>query len=461
MRSFLLKNRYFFITFTVAGWALRAYFLKHNALIAGDSLIYGDIAKTWLQEGVFGMRELGVTVPTLVRLPGYPAFLVAMFKLFGVEHYTAVLRVQLVIDLVTCFLVAEAARRMASERAARMAFILATLCPFTASYCATPLTETISIFFVAGALLAAVCALEQPQRLRCWLAAGIALGASILLRPDGGILLGALLLYVLWRCFKASAANRDRRRRLIAGAMLLAAVSLAPLVPWTLRNWRVFHVFQPLAPRYANTPDEFVPMGFNRWIKTWCVEFASTNDVYWKVPGEEVNFEDIPARAFDDLQQRERTEALIERYNQSRTLPPQLDAEFGALARERVHHSYFRYYVWLPLLRVADMWLRPRTEMLNVEIHWWDFEDHTETVIVAAFLALNAFYLLAAGWGMLGRPEVKYGGLLLLFMLLRSLTLATLENPEPRYTLECFPAVMVLAGAGLAKLGRRRSASQL
>jgi hypothetical protein len=32
------------------------------------------------------------------------------------------------------------------------------------------------------------------------------------------------------------------------------------------------------------------------------------------------------------------------------------------LAAERVHVAPFRYYVWLPALRIADMWLRPRTK---------------------------------------------------------------------------------------------------
>jgi hypothetical protein len=40
--------------------------------------------------------------------------------------------------------------------------------------------------------------------------------------------------------------------------------------------------------------------------------------------------------------------------------------------------------------------------------------------------------------------------LLILFLLLRSAFLGTLENPEPRYTLECYPAIIVLASALLA-----------
>jgi hypothetical protein len=38
-------------------------------------------------------------------------------------------------------------------------------------------------------------------------------------------------------------------------------------------------------------------------------------------------------------------------------------------------------------------------------------------------------------------------GLFVLFLALRSLFLGSLENPEPRYTLECYPVVIVLAAA--------------
>jgi hypothetical protein len=37
--------------------------------------------------------------------------------------------------------------------------------------------------------------------------------------------------------------------------------------------------------------------------------------------------------------------------------------------------------------------------------------------------------------------------LLLTFVILRSAFLGTLENPEPRYTLEMYPVVIILAAA--------------
>src|SRR5262249_36151769 len=109
-------------------------------------------------------------------------------------------------------------------------------------------------------------------------------------------------------------------------------------------------------------------------------------------------------------------------------------------------------YVWLPFLRVADMWLRPRIEMLNLDLRWWTFDDVNESLISIALGVLNACYLLAALAGLREQAGVRFAGLLITFIVLRSLMLATLENPEPRYTLECYPAVIILAAAGLAAM---------
>jgi hypothetical protein len=46
--------------------------------------------------------------------------------------------------------------------------------------------------------------------------------------------------------------------------------------------------------------------------------------------------------------------------------------------------------------------------------------------------------------------------MMLLFVLLRSAFLGTLPNPEPRYTLECYPVVLLLAGAWVSGRGSLR-----
>ncbi len=61
---------------------------------------------------------------------------------------------------------------------------------------------------------------------------------------------------------------------------------------------------------------------------------------------------------------RDATLAMIADYNQSQDMTPELDARFGKLAADRIRAHPIRYYAVLPVLRVADMWLRPRTEIL-------------------------------------------------------------------------------------------------
>src|SRR5579859_81564 len=175
-----------------AGTALRLWFIHAFPQIQGDSLLYADIARNWLTHGIYG-RSLThpgaapVIAPTLVRLPGYPAFLAVCFAIFGNQNYFAVLYLQVVIDLATCLLLAGFVRRVCGQRAAIAALWLASLCPFTANYVAMPLTETPSIFCVALGLCAFAAVIERPLW-RWMVALAFAWSYAALLRPDGALL---------------------------------------------------------------------------------------------------------------------------------------------------------------------------------------------------------------------------------------------------------------------------------
>ena len=226
--------------------------------------------------------------------------------------------------------------------------------------------------------------------------------------------------------------------------MIVAVVSLAPLVPWALRNLHTLHRFQPLAPRYANQQDEFVPAGFNRWTKTWIADYASVEEVYWPVPGDTVDAGKLPARAFDSEAQRQQTTQLLADYNDILHVTPELDARFAALAEQRVRDAPLRFYVWLPFLRIADMWLRPRTETLPSDSRWWEFNDDPKWSALAVVLGIvGLLYVGMAAAGLMRGRAIPLIGLLLTFVILRSIFLGTLENPEPRYTLECYPAIII------------------
>ena len=460
--SLLRKSRGVFLLFFLAGLFLRLCFYFRFPHIAGDSFIYGDIARNWLEHHVYGLSHADGIQPTFIRLPGYPAFLVACFVFFGREHYHAVLFVQIVVDLLGCFLIADLARRTLSDRAAKITFALAVLCPFTANYTAAPLAETLSIFFVALVLDSAAAgfiALDAGRTAsKAWIACGVALAAGILLRPDGGILLVAIGLYLIWRMWRRAG---ERVRLFWVGALLLA-IAVAPLAPWTARNWRVFHQFQPLAPRYANDPGEFVATGFNRWMRTWIVDYVSTEEVYWHVDGDALDLNNLPRRACDTSEECAETRAIFEDYNKPLYVGPELDARFGQLAQERIARRPVRYYLWLPLARIGDMWLRPRTEMLPLDSRWWQYDDDPHDAVIATIWGLlNLAFVVAAALGIIRGPRPRYLALMLLFVVLRSVFLGTLENPEPRYTLECYPVLFVLAGGWISGWRRHRSGSPL
>src|SRR5260370_3577990 len=132
--------------FVAAALGLRLFFLLRFPGVVTDSFIYGDIAKNWLRHGIYGLSGADGISPTYIRLPGYPAFLAFIFAIFGTDHYRAALTVQVLVDLGTCFLCADIARRLLGPRPAKLAFILAALCPFLANYSAAALTEPLEAF---------------------------------------------------------------------------------------------------------------------------------------------------------------------------------------------------------------------------------------------------------------------------------------------------------------------------
>jgi Dolichyl-phosphate-mannose-protein mannosyltransferase len=444
------------LALALGAW-LRLWFLWHFPQVNGDGLIYGDIAKNWLLHGIYGRTvyaAAGATIhPTLIRLPGYPLFLAASFRIFGVDHYGAVLYLQVVIDLVSALIVAWTTRAIAGSRAGMWALFLAALCPFTANYVAAPLSETLSIFCIAVGCAALVW-LQMRPGWAPYLLLAVDWSYATLLRPDGALLAIASFLAIVVFANRSFAGlpplGRARAWRLALGAGLLSVI---PFLFWTARNFRTFHIFEPLAPRYATDPGETTVPGFQRWMKTWIVDFASTSDIYWNAESDPMEVNLLPARAFDSPAQQEETADIFAAYNETTTITPAIDARFNALAAEREHTHPLRSYLELPLLRVLDMWLRPRTEMLNIELRWWQYDRHNaETEFATGYAALNLAYIVLAA---IGAWRLRHRQAMLVFAIvtycvLRSLLLATIEAPEARYTIEVFPMLCILAGTACA-----------
>jgi hypothetical protein len=435
-----------------AGLVLRLWMLRDIFQVNGDALVYGGLAKNLLLHGRFAFTlGNGEMHSTLIRLPGYPLFLAVCFRLFGMENYFAAACVQIALELLGCLLLASFARHIAPaalKRGAELATLwLAVLCPFTATYAFAPLTEAPTLFVLALAMWAMARFRDEPRwAYALWFTFAVTWAA--LLRPDGTLAAVAFAPALAIGLPCGNGPGRIPLRKLVRMTVVCVLLALAPFAAWTARNWRAFHVFEPLAPRLANDPGEKPTLGWEHWVKSWCLDFVSTYDIYWRVPGDDLDLSKLPSRAFDTPAQYAETVALADDYTDEMDITPEIDARFERLAEERVAAHPLRYYVGLPLGRVADMWLRPRVENLNIDLDWWVYAHHqAETEFSWAYAGLNVLYLVLGFAGLTMRP--RFWGALLAYMLLRSALLLDIAAPEARYTLECFPMLFALGGIAL------------
>ena len=87
MGEMIRKHARFFLGVTLLGLAFRLFLVVCAPGVVDDSRLYADIAKNWLLHGSYAITNSGTIMPTLSRLPGYPAFLAAVFWLFGIDNF--------------------------------------------------------------------------------------------------------------------------------------------------------------------------------------------------------------------------------------------------------------------------------------------------------------------------------------------------------------------------------------
>jgi hypothetical protein len=468
------KMRANILSAALAGLTLRAYLvLKFPVTDSGDAPFYIALAWNWLKHGVYGFAVDGKLTPVDMRVPGYPAFLAAIFAFAG-RSPRAVMFAQIAVDLATCFLIALIAARLAPESSRRRVALaglwLAALCPFTANYTAVVITETIVTFLTALAILVLLATdlgglppspsepVSTRRGLSPWFLAGLLAGFGALVRPETPLLLFAagMVLMAKWR------RPADWRRLLRAG-VLMGAGLLLPLLPWAARNWHTLHEVQFLAPRYGELPGEHPPVGLDAWTRTWLWRFRDVYLVTWKPGAEPIALDDIPASAFDSSQERARVAQLLGAYNQSLMLSRAEDRAFGEIARERTARHPLRTYLKIPLLRSLTLWFTPRVDLLPYSGQFFpiadewenDREDFSVTLALIVISAVFVALALAGAWFARRRPG---WALLIAFIVVRTAFISAFtEAPEPRYVLECFPAVIALAAQAFA--GRRQLSS--
>jgi|WetSurMetagenome_2_1015567.scaffolds.fasta_scaffold06988_4 4-amino-4-deoxy-L-arabinose transferase-like glycosyltransferase len=164
-----------------------------------------------------------------LRPPVYSLFLSLLYFVFGKENLLAVRIVQAIVSSCTCLTVYLFAKRIFAVTAARIAMAACAVYPFLVYYSGAVLTETLFIFILSLIML------SLSGRKFAW--AGVFFGLGILCRSE-------LVFFLL--CALAGTFAVLRWKDALRKAAVMAAIAGAILLPWTIRNYLVFHAFVPL-----------------------------------------------------------------------------------------------------------------------------------------------------------------------------------------------------------------------
>jgi len=476
MNRHFLSRRHL-IASLAAGLALRLFFALRFPFHAGDTIFYESLARNWLYHGVYGLFVAGRLVPVDMRMPGYPAFLATIYALLGPGRM-AVALVQIAMDLATCVTAACIAAMLAPapsrRRVAAVALWLAALCPFTASYAGVVLTETLATFLTTAVLLLFVLLLAQPSMdfprglfdrrallaFAGWfLLAGCLVGCATLVRPESPLLLAAagLVLALRWR-------RRADWTKLTLACLCMALGLVAILLPWAARNSLTLGRIEFLSPRYAQTAGDYIPRGFYSWTGTWMTRFREAYVVTWKLGKAPISMQAFPNRAFDSQSERARVAALIAAYDRDLQMSPALDRQFQLLAAARARRHPLRTYLAIPAARAWTIWFTPRIELLPYSGELWPPGERwrgnpADFSVTLAFGVLGFFYVLLALIGARWCRRRAGFAVIAAYFLIRTLALTQMQTVEPRYVLECIPALIAIGALCWCDGARRAPAA--
>jgi hypothetical protein len=180
---------------------------------------------------VFEYPLTGMVLPSCYVTPLY-VYLQVPFLYFGLGE-RGIQIMNLLFLQAACFVLYSFFRRFTTRDAALLIFIaLSFYIPFwILSYTLDPNSLNLLLLALTVDLLYVLS--TMPPR-RGWIQLGILIGLQLLLRPDiliGGVLFAAWLLF--W----------NRSRSTWQGMAIALLISLAVVVPWTLRNYQTFHKF--------------------------------------------------------------------------------------------------------------------------------------------------------------------------------------------------------------------------
>ena len=217
-------------------FALLAFVETNNPsgqLSQTDSAQYLHIAETFLSSGTFaGESNAQPNTPILLRTPGYPGFIAAVYML-RMHERAAVILVQILLSAITILLLYHTVKLVTQrEGLAFLAALLIAFDPLSLWASQVVLTESVFTLFVVLAVYIGVRITGARHALLWAAVGGASIGISALIRPVSYYL---ALPYAV--ALAIAAYQSCRRKARIFALILVTVVAWASIVfPWQWRN---------------------------------------------------------------------------------------------------------------------------------------------------------------------------------------------------------------------------------
>lgn len=371
----------------------------------GDSFVYADLAANVAGHGVFSQAQGEPRTPSAYKPPGYPLFLAALLRL-GLDTPRQVRLVQGLLDSSAAVFVFCAAWALTRRiRAAIVAGALMAVSPYNVHFARAILSDWLGSALFA-AFLAILFLATARRSLPVLLAAGVAMGITILTRP-------AMILYpVLAGALLPFTWAGTRRNRLGSALVFLLATGIT-VGAWTARNYAALRRFVPVSSG---------GMAVGLLQGTW--ETAANWD--WTA---------VPRDAFDDGEEHRQIQRLVMQYpgiaysGQMDALR-QANAVLKKTALKRMREDPARY-LGLCAGRFPLLWWFHSVHMY--------LDAHPDGRFM---IPLGLAWLMALGF-------IRRRGGLFVLLWLTPVYITLMHLPahcESRFSLPAIPALCILAG---------------
>jgi 4-amino-4-deoxy-L-arabinose transferase-like glycosyltransferase len=207
----------------------------------------GNIARSIVEGNGFSSPFREETGPTAWLTPVYPLIVACFFKIFGADTFAAfeaAVLLNIIFSTLTCVPIYFAGRRIGGTVVALLGAWLWAIFPSAIIIPFEWIWDTSLSALLAATILWATIYVAESQRIRDCCAYGLLWGFALMTNPSLGSLFPFLLVWMAWHA-------RKETGRWFVRAVLTVGVAALCCLPWTIRNYEVFHRFVPLRSTFG------------------------------------------------------------------------------------------------------------------------------------------------------------------------------------------------------------------